>query len=159
MATSAIYEVIDTLVDTFAALAVPSGSLEGVLVLDGLGVTEDPGDFLMIGADDPDADDNSTAASSQQEWAHANHTARDEVGTVTCVALSWNGDGDQRAARASVKAITAAVEDALRANPSLGLASLLWTSYGESTDLVQAQGEAGAAAQVTFTIAFRARLT
>lgn len=153
MATSAVYDVIDALL-----AEAPSRMPAKVQVLDGAAVTEGPGDFLMIGSNDPDSEDDMDAASSRQEWAHANHTARDEVGEVNLVALSWNGAGDQAQARHRVKAICAGLEDLLRETPTLGLPTLLWTSFGPSLDFKQAQGEAGAAAQATFTVLFQARI-
>ena len=49
--------------------------------------------------------------------------ARDQTGSVTCAALSWNGDADQKAARDAAYAVVAAVEDLLRTDPTLGVAA------------------------------------
>jgi hypothetical protein len=152
MGTSAVPALIDALVST-ARTALPN-----VLVYDGFGVSDEPGDFLMVGVDDPDAPDQAVSADTQQDWANANYTARDETGTVTCAALSWNGDGDQKAARDACYAITAALEAALRTTPSLGVASVLWTSYGTTARLTQAQDGSGALALLVFSVAFRARI-
>lgn len=152
MATSAVPAVIDAL---FTAA---DAALATVTVYDGFGVSDDAGDFLMIGVEDPDSQDAATSADAEQSWANADGTARDETGTVTCAALSWNGDADQKAARDAVYAITAAVEDLLRADPSLGIATVLWTSFGTSQQLTQAQDEQGALALLVFRIQFRARI-
>lgn len=153
MATSVIPDLIDALIAA-AATALP-----GVDVLDGPQVTDAaPGDYLMVGVEDLDSAEEANAAESRQQWANANYTARDEDGEITCVALSWNGDGDQKAARDAVFATAAALEDALRANPSLGVSSVLWTGYGSLTQFIQAQGDTGAAAQLTFRVHFIARL-
>lgn len=152
MATSAIFDVITALVE------LADETLTSVRVYDGFGVSDDPGDFLMIGVEDPDLDSAATSGGSQQEWAHANFTARDETGEITCAALSWNGEGDQRAAREAVRDTLAAFAAAIRENPSLGLSSVMWTSYGTDTQLLQAQGESGAEALVIFKVMFRARL-
>lgn len=152
MATSVIPAVIDALVDLARDV------LTDVSVYDGFGLSEDPGDFLMIGVGDPDSSTLDKAASSAQGWTYANTTTRDEEGDVTCAALSWNGDADQKTARDSVFAITAALEDALRANPSLGLDNLLWTGYGPTSDLDQNQDGSGAMALLVFTIHFKARI-
>ena len=155
MATSAVPAVIDALV-TLARTTLPDA-----LVFDGIGVTNDPGDFLMIGVEDPDIEGAAFSADSKQEWANANYTARDEEGDITCVALAWvgeSGDEGQKAARDAAYAITAALEAALHPNPTLGLSSVLWTSFGVSSQLSQAQGKGGSSALIVFRIHFRARL-
>lgn len=154
-ATSRVPAVIDALLAT----AKNAAGLTDVLVLDGFGLTEEPGDFLMVGVDDPDRTDAAASASSEQEWAHANHTDRDERGAITCAALSWNGDANQKAARDAAYAITAALEDSLRADPTLGgVDGLLWTGFGQSSQLTQTQDDQGALALIVFTVAFRARI-
>ena len=158
MATSVVPDLIDALVTTAEALTGDGNPLEGVLVLDGFGVTEDPGDFLMIGVDDPDSDDPAFSADVKQDWANATYTAVDEEGDIACAVLSWSGDTDQKTVRDRVYAITAAVENMLRANPSLDLPTLLWTKFGVSSQLTQNQDEQGALALLVFRIHFRARI-
>ena len=152
MAVSVIPALIDALVDE-ATTALPD-----VLVIDGMGATDTPGDYLMIGVDDPDTDGDAFSADSQQGWAHANHTTRDEQGTVTCAALSWNGDGDQKAARDSAYATVEALATICRTTPDLGISTVAWTSFGTDTRLSQGQFDSGATALVVFSIAFRARI-
>lgn len=154
MATSVIPALIDALVAS-AKNALPS---QGIVVLDGYGVTEFVGNYLMIGVDDPYKPDASISASSAQDWAHANYTTRDEEGDITCAALSYSGDANQKTARDSAFATTAAMENLLRANPTLGLANLLWTSYGTSTQLEQSQDADGSWALIVFSVHFRARI-
>lgn len=151
MATSAIPALIDALVLKL------TNALPGIIVSDGIGNFGDTGDFLMIGVDDPDKPDAATTASSQQAWASANHTTRDESGEITCAALSWNGDAGAKAARDAVFATCAAVENLLRQNPSLDVPGLLWTSYGTNTTLTQDQ-TTSATAMVVFSVYFRARI-
>jgi hypothetical protein len=152
MATTVIPALLDALV-TVATAVLPKAT-----ILDGYGVTEFVGDYLMIGVDDPYSPEEALAGSSQQDWAHANYTARNESGDITCVAVSWNGAESAKGARDSVFAITTAFEAGLRANPSLGLANLLWTSYGTNTQFSQGQDEDGAFAVVAFQIHFEARI-
>ena len=101
VAGSAILRLIDALVTTLTAAVSPA------TVYDGFGVSEDPGDFLMIGVEDPDLEGAASSADVSQEWANANYTARNESGDVTCAALSWNGDANQKAARDAVYALLA----------------------------------------------------
>jgi hypothetical protein len=155
MATSAVPAVIDALV------ALSDAALSTVTVYDGFGVSDDPGDFLMIGVDDPDSGDAASSTdSSQQAATLGTGRARDETGEVTCVALSWNGNGDQKAARDAVFATTAAVETLCRSNPSLSITGypLLVVGFGATQRLMQNQDEDGAEAAVFFSVRFRARL-
>jgi hypothetical protein len=151
--TSIVFDLIDALHQRFTNV------LTDINVLDGYGLTDDPGDYLMVGVEDPDSD-RATSAEGRQEWAGLGARARDEQGTVTCIAMSWNGDADLKAARAAAKATTAAVEDNLRADPNLGgtVPGLMWTGYGTRTELIQLQATDGACVMCVFDIAFKARI-
>jgi hypothetical protein len=153
MTTSVVFDLIDVLVEQL-------GSALSVNVLDGYGLTDDPGDYLMVGVEDPDSD-RATSAEGKQEWHGLGNRARLEEGTVTCIAMSWNGDADLSAARAAAKVTTAAVEDHLRSDPNLGgtVAGLMWTGYGTRTELIQLQATDGACVMCVFDVAFKARLT
>lgn len=153
MTTSVVFDLIDVLVSRFTAAL-------SVNVLDGYGLTDDPGDFLMVGVEDPDSD-RAVSAEAKQEWAGLGNRTRYEEGTVTCIAMSWNGDADLAAARAACKATTAAVENNLRSDPNLGgvVAGLTWTGYGVRTELIQLQASDGACVMCVFDVAFKARLT
>lgn len=153
MATSIVFDLIDTLVSRFTT------ALSDTNVFDGYGITDDPDDYLMVGVEDPDSD-RATSAEGKQVWAGLGARSRDEEGTVTCIAMSWNGDADLSAARAACKAITVAVEDHLRADPNLGgdVPGLLWTGYGTRTELIQLQATDGACVMCVFDIAFKARI-
>jgi hypothetical protein len=153
VSTSVVFDLIGTLVTQLGA------ELEAN-VYDAFGeVTEDPGDYLVIGFEDPN-DDQATSAEGQQEWAGLGARARNEEGTVTCFALSWNGDADMSAARTAVKAITDAVESHLRADPNLGgdVPGLLWTGYGTRTRVIQIPATDGACVMCVFDVAFKARI-
>lgn len=152
MGTSLIPAVIDALV------AAAQTAMPNVSVRDGFTVTGDSGDFLMVGADDPDSDTAADSASSQQAWAHANHMARDDNGEINCVALSWSGDSDQKAVRDAAYAIVAGIENVLRANPTLDVPGVLWTGFGSTQTLRQDQYQEGVDARVSFTVAFRGRI-
>lgn len=152
MATSVVPALIDALVSTFTS------AITTARVYDGFGSTEDPGDFLMVGVEDPDLEGSAFAADVTQDWTNANTTARSESGDITCAALSWNGNTDQKAARDAVYAVLAAAETALRNNPSVGLANVLWTSFGTNLQLSQNQTTTSALAMVIFRIHFEARI-
>lgn len=152
MATSVIPGLMD------AIIATAEDVLE-IRVVDSIGHANDPGDYLMVGVEDPDVEGYTVSARSAQDWANANYTSRDEEGDVTCAAYSWNGDTDQKAARDAVYATAAALEQSLRENPPQNLPDVLWTSFGVSgSELNQIQDKNGAAALLLFSIHFKARI-
>ena len=163
MATSVVPGLIDALVSQAGT------ALNGLLVLDGFGTPPDSApdtgstaDFLMVGAEDPNDTGASLAASTEEvPGPFGTNRPRDEVGEIVLVALSWNGDMDQKAARDAVYASAAAVADLCRLDrntPHLGVTGLLWTGYGSRSELHQNQTDQAAIAQLTFRISFRARL-
>lgn len=156
MATSVVFDLIDRLVVVIRT-ALPAAN-----VYDGYGETDDPGDFIMVGVSDPDEERAAPSASGRQSWVGIGARSRDEVGTVTCVAGSWNGNPDGLAqARAAVKVSLAAIENALRTDPDLGgtVAGLMWTGFGDGELAVeQLQASDGTSVICRFDIAFKARI-
>lgn len=128
----------------------------GTVVSDGLPVTNDRLDnLLVIGGTYPD-DGVSVVAEGQQEWRSDGGTsaARDESVDVRCFALVETGDVDVATTRASAFSIVAAVEALLRANYSLGLSSVM------SVEVVNVayqltQGSDGTRVVVPFTVRIR----
>lgn len=156
MGTSVVFGLIDELVTHFR------DALADVMVSDGFGLSADARDFLMVGVEDPNGSE-ATSADVQQEWAGLGANARYEAGTVTCAALAWRGnpgDEGQGEARAAAAAIVAAVENNLREDPNLGSAvpGLMWVGFGTRIRLVQDQTEAGPMALVVFDIAYKAKI-
>ena len=153
MAATVIFDVINALIAKFATV------LPAVTVYDSFPDTDAPPDsYIVVGIPDPSDANAATSASSVQEWAHTNHTRRDEAGDVWCVAVAADGGNSPAAARATVRAMTDAVEAALRDDYTLGVTGLLWTSYGTSTDLQQDRTDRGAIAMLVFSVHFRARI-
>lgn len=154
--TSAIPDVIDALF-TQCGQALPN-----VTVSDGFGVTDSAGEFLFIGVESPDDEDSSTSAeSSQQAATFGTDRPRQEDGTITCAALSSNGNTNgQKAARDAVFALAKSVADLCRADPALGVTGYrsLVTDYGTTQRLTQNQYDNGVDAILTFTVRFRARI-
>jgi hypothetical protein len=151
MSTSVIPALIDALVEQAGQ------SLEAVLVFDGMRVTSDPGDYLMVGVDDPDADGFAQAADADQAWAGLGAHAKNQTGGVWCVAESRNGDGDPKAARDAAYATVAAVEDLCRVDPTLAVLTGGWASVGGDERLSQSR-VGGASARVAFRVNFQARI-
>lgn len=156
MATSAVPNVIGALVTLAAA------SLPNIIVSDGYAITDSPGDFLMVGVEDPETVTLARSAQASQSAATlSSNRSRDETGTITLAALSWNGDDDLQAARTTAYGIVAAVENLLRSNPSLGLVptfAYMVAEMGQNMTLSQAQTDVGASVLVVFDIAFKTRL-
>lgn len=150
--------VVPQLVDALVALA--ESQLTGRTVSDGPKVGGDPGDYLLVGAPSLDDSDQTTAAESESSWAYAGHRVRNEMGDVNCIAYSWNGDGDQKAARDSALATMDGLSDALRDDPTVGLpASLVMRAeFGTRVEWVQVQDGQGAAARAMFTVHFQAQV-
>lgn len=155
MTTTRLPDIIDALFTQATA------ALTDREVFDGFGAVSDPGtDYLMIGVDDPDAQDISAAGQAQQGWAHANYgsAARDEEGDINCVAVSWNGDGDAKKARDAAFSTVAGVATFLRADPTLGLDPTVRTDFGSKIVLNQDQNAQGATALVIFSVHYKARI-
>lgn len=129
-----------------------------VIVDDGSSTSASTADVLYVGLGDPDSTDMTNASTSSQEWAHAGGTARDEKGTVTCVAMGWNGNGDVSAARERAFWIVSHFLEGIREAYTLGLDGLLWISPGTEMTFDQGADEDGAGALITFQISFSARI-
>lgn len=159
MATSVIPDLIDALF-TNATAAVTTAQ-----VLDGPGVTADPGNFLAIGADSMDLSVAARRATSETQAAATMGTnrSRDEVGDIYCVIFAWTGDGGsagQKVARDAAFDVLAQVEDMLRTTPDQGLThvSYLVVELGSIDAFLQEQDENGSYAQLQISIHFRSRI-
>lgn len=159
MGTSRVPDLIDALVDKLPPLLPP-----GVSVFDGFGVTADPGDFIMVGVEDPTATGAGfSATSSQTVGPFSTQRKRDETGTVTLVAYSSNGDASnagQKVARTNAYAYMGVVEQLLRTNPNLDIAAggEFVAQMGDSQQLSENQSANGADAVLIFNVAFFARI-
>lgn len=154
MPASVVPALIDALVTN--ARAALAGTAN---VYDGFGVSEAPGlNYVLIGVDDPDNDSVGMAADTQQDWANANYTARDESGDIVCASVAWNGDANQKAARDAAYANVNTIAALLKTTPAQGVPEVLWTSIGSRMQLSQDQNEKGANAIVVFRVYFRARI-
>lgn len=149
---SAIPDIIN------AVVQLAKDQLTDVIITDGIGPSDEVGKYLMIGVDDVDGESVLPTADSRQSWANIGHVVRDESGDVTCAAMAWNGQNDPRQARTDVFALVASLEDAVRADPTLGIRPQIRAEFGTSVELRQLQDEYGASATVIFQIHFDARI-
>ena len=154
MVATAVPVVVTALIDGLTA------ALPTVDVRDSWTDTADPGDFLMVGVEDPDAVGYESSATAEQEWATIGNYSREESGEVVCCALSWNGDADPAAARAAAYGVVDAVAAWLKGDPTMGVTSVvnLRAEFAGRHTLNQARTDVGAVALVTFTVSFKARV-
>lgn len=142
-----------------ALLALCADALPDRAVIDGPGPEGDDAEhFLFIGMGDPRRDD-SDAGKFDQDWPTVTTRSRSESGTVNCIALSYDGSGDQRAAREGCFETLAAVQRLMHADTRLGgVDGLISTSFtGGLPD--QVQTSRGAACAVRFSVDFKSTLT
>jgi len=153
MATSAVPALIDALV-TQATTALPT-----VRVYDGFGISDDPGDYLMVGVQDPDADAETEAAdATQEQMAFGATRPRKEQGVIHMVARSVNGDGNQKTARDAAYATQEALATVLRTTDNAGVTGVLRLGNGSNLRLMQDQNDYGAVATLLYDIAFEAAI-
>lgn len=156
--SSRLPPLIDYLVNLFANDATVGGA--GVTVFDGPVTTElDPQLKLWVGLQDPDSTAAQEAGSSTQEWGGLGRQAKNEVARIHCVAEAWSGDDTMSAVRASLYAITGAVEALLLANSDRFGGNVLFPSTGFSSGrLVQNNTTTGAIARLYFDLVFTSRI-
>ena len=153
MATSVVFALLDAVYDKLAA------ELQDVHVVDGPTLSQENGDFVMVGVDDPDKDGSSAADGNQVPGPFGTNRPRDDDGEIVCAIAVLNGDTDVRTARRRVAALSAQIEAIARTDPTWGgVTGLLWTGYGSSYQFTQAQDDDGAFALLVFRISYRARI-
>lgn len=152
MAASVVPALIDALV-TAATAALPSA-----VVLDGIGLTDTPGDYLMVGVSDPESGESEAASVSQEQMAFGSGRPRREDGVIHVAARSVNGDGNQKVARDAAYALQEALAAVLRPSDGLGVTGVLRLGNGSSMRLLQDQNEYGSVATLLYDIAFEAAI-
>ena len=154
MGTSRGGEFIDASVEMLTVVAVlPVGQ-----VVDGPFVTEsDRSEWVFIGYDgNPEGDFE--AVTIEQSWAGLGAKAKNEIDDITCAVVVAAGDHrDIKGARDRVYAIFADVEDAFRANPSLGFTSPTVAELSSGT-LHQEQTDSGIQVRFVFNVSIMTRI-
>jgi len=152
--------VVPALIDALFTQA--TAALPTTLVLDGYGVTDDPGDYLMVGVSDPDPDgDTESASVTQEQMAFGSTRPRKEEGVIHMAAKSVNGDASnagQKAARDAAYAIQEALATVLRTTDNAGVTGVLKLGNGSNLRLLQDQTNYGAVATLLYDIAFEAAI-
>lgn len=156
MSTSATPTLIKAIRD--AAL---DGLDPAVQVFIGLSDAADFGpDVLFIGVEDPSTGLAAATSSSGQVPATLSALrTRDHSGTINCAARAWSGGFDQVDAMDRAYATMAAIETALRDDPSLGVTvyPFLVMQVTDEHLYLDTYTE-GVSALLVFTVAFKARI-
>lgn len=142
--------------DALVALCGSAAGLDGVTIHDGPQVTSAPlKEVITIGWDGDE--DNDEAVQSQQAWAAIGQKAKDETLQIPCAAIAWRGDTNIKAVRDRAYELLGEVEDALRADPSLGFPppTIVAMTTGNA---YQRQTDKGAQCRVMFTIGVQTRI-
>lgn len=114
--------------------------------------------MIWVGFDDPTNDDLGTAAEGNWNWPWlGNYTTSNEEFTVHCAAVGWNGGRDLSTAVASAYTALATFTTALKADPSLGVASIVNNRGSNTVTLRVNQYSDGVIAYVLFSLDFQAR--
>lgn len=146
------------LIDALVALFEAAPALDGVKVLDGPIVTGDPLHKAVFVGYDGDLDsDGGEAVTFSQEWASIGQKAKKETFTVQCAVAAWKGSTKVKPVRELAYDLLAAVEDALRADPSLGQPPPTIVAF-QSGALIQAQRKSGIECRIPFQIAVQTRI-
>jgi hypothetical protein len=153
--TSAAYPTVHAALVTLATATLPS-----VRVVDGYDVSEDPGNIVQIGVPSLSSTTSISAGTFTQEMETFGRLVggRLETGSINGVAMAWNGDGDQAAARSAAFGYIAAIGDALRTDPSMGVTAFAELVAELSTGDVAEDKVDGATTAISFTVAYKARI-
>jgi hypothetical protein len=151
---SAFATVCDNMLTALRA----SSALSGVGIYDGLQVTmEFTTDGIAVGHDGSTDDDDVSVGSVSQDYAPLGAVAKYEDGTVNCFLWSLDGGTDVTVRRTRAFALLAAIEVAVKADPTLSGACML--ANVASADISLRQTTQGVAILMPFTLTYRARLT
>lgn len=151
--TSRAPAVIDALVDFFEA----APALADAKIVDGPPVTSASlKNAVYVGYDGDEAGEGQ-AADVSQTWASIGQKARNETITVTCAVVVWRGNTKVRPVRVLAYDLLAAVEESLRADPSLGLPPPTVAAWA-SGQLYQSQRDTGIECRIPFQVSVQTRI-
>lgn len=159
MSVSTQFAALDALI-AMTTTAVGSGAV----VIDGPAPSSQmPSDYVMIGVGDADMPDPwPDASQGTTEWATigagsgGNPPSLDERFVISGVVVSWSGSGSFASLRAKVKANLAAIESAVRTDPTLQ-GSVMYSRL-TLLGIRQISASAGPAVQARFQVEARSRI-
>lgn len=149
MAISRYAAATDAILTTLRANATLSAA--AVEIIDGPPVQQAYGTTVLYVGWRGDVDDDTAGDITQAYHDLGPAATRDEIISIYCVVQSVRGDDDMSAARSSAVAALGAIETALRANVSLGLADVLRIELSDST-VRQVRDADGIGVELGFTI-------
>lgn len=155
--TSAAFPTVIAALQAVASTALSSTTT--VRVVRGYDLSADPGDVVMVGVPNL-SDANALAAGSftQAPATLGTGRSRDENGTINCVVMARNGDGDQEAACAAAFGYLADIESALRTDPALGVTAFAYLVAELAAGEVLEDQADGATTALPFTVTYKARI-
>lgn len=150
--SSRVPAVLERLVDLFTAV------LPGdVLVHDGPTVTADPSPDVVCVGWDGDDDGDGQAAEWDQAWTGLGVGHKNELISVTCALICWDGDGVVATTRTRAYQLFSLLEAGLRADIGQGFAPPTTVAITGGR-LHQQQTTHGAEVRVPFTVSVQTRI-
>lgn len=148
-----------TVIDAIVTVATSAIEVEGVVrVVRGRDLSDDPGDVVMVGVRDVTPVDWDTAGTFNQSMQTFGG-GREEVGLVYGLIFANDGDADQGAALDAACDHLAALEAAVREDPTLGLTQFDYVVAETQTgDITESQNDSGATAALSFAITYKIRI-
>jgi hypothetical protein len=158
--TSAAFPTVIAALKSAAATALATPITAGtVRVVRGYDLSNDPSDVVLVGV--PNLSDvNSIVAGTftQAPATMGTGRKRDETGTINCVVMARNGQGDQEAACTAAFGYLALIESALRTDPTIGVTAFDYLVVQmTSGDVLEDQVE-GATTALPFAVTYKARI-
>lgn len=146
-----------------AVFTTAENALPKVPVIQGRDISQSPDDVVvMIGiqnVQDIEEEGGFASAGSFQQVMQTFGGNREEVGTVNGLVLARNGDADQEAAFTAADDSLAALEAAVRSDPTLGLTGFDYVVAEMQTgDVSESQNDDGAVTALSFVIAYQIRI-
>lgn len=152
MGRSRVRPTLARIAEVFTAAVGDAGN-----VFRGPFVTGDIRPSIWVGYDgDPEGDFKT--ADPDQEWAGVGNKARDEEFDIVCAVTALIGDQNIDLAWDAVDALLTIVEDALRADPSLGQTPTPYTAEYRAGPWYTEPTETGWQVRVVFYVHVKARL-
>jgi len=145
VATSTIAAATDALVAIIRA----ASSVDDSAIFDGPPITDEPDDFICVGA--LPGDGGGEAISGVQTSETLGNARRSEVYAIQCYISCYKGDTDMSARRSHAFALFAEIESAIRSNGTL-TNTVLFAEIG-STGVMQEQAPDGIVVTLSFSVA------
>jgi hypothetical protein len=154
--TSAAFPTVIAALTTAATTALTG---QPARVVRGFDLSDDPSDVVLIGVPSlTDVNAIAVGTFSQAVAPMGTTRPRDETGSINCVVMARNGQGDQGASCAAAFAYLALIEASLRTDPKLGVTTFPYlVAQMASGDVLEDQAD-GATTAIPFVVTYKARI-